>query len=261
MLLPRVLTALAGVPLLLFVIHWGGWSFSFLVLAVCCLSLYEYGMILRIGRKPVQRLFVILAGLALALCLILSGPLNLTVSGLMAAIVLREMFSSDRSLERMALTIFGAVLLGWMPAHLALIRDLRPHGEKFTFLFFLVVWAMDSAAYFVGRKWGGRKLAEGISPKKTWAGAAAGFSAAALLVFCFRAAEPLLLSRGQAAALALIIGAGGQLSDLAESMIKRAVGAKDSGNLLPGHGGVMDRFDSFLLTAPAVYYCLQAFIY
>lgn len=254
MLLPRVLTALVGVPLLLFLIHWGGLSFSLLVAGVCALCLYEYGVIMLVGRKPVRRTVAALCGAALALCTAFEGPLNLVLAACAAAIVLVELFSKDHDIERAALTLFGSLLLGWMPAHLALIRDLRPYGERLTFMVFVSIWACDTAAYFAGRAFGKHKLAPVVSPKKTWEGFVAGFAAAFAVVFAFRPYVQLALPRAVAVACAL--GLLGQLSDLAESMIKRAVGAKDSGALLPGHGGVMDRFDSFILAAPAVYYCL-----
>ena len=256
MLLPRVLTALVGIPLLLFLIHWGGLTFSFFVAAVSALALYEYGVILQLGDKPCQRLGAVICGSALALCAALAGPLGLVASAAVAWVMLGEMFGREHSLDRAALTLFGALFLGWMPAHLALIRELRPDGERFTFMLVLSVWAMDTAAYAAGTVWGRHKLAEGLSPKKTWEGAAAGFAAALAVVLIFRGLYPAVLSLTGALLLGALVGIAGQISDLAESLVKRAVGAKDSGALLPGHGGVMDRFDSFILAAPAVYYFL-----
>ncbi len=256
MLLPRVLTAVVGIPLLLFVIHVGGISFVAFMAAVSALALYEYGVILEIGRRPCQRLVGLLAGTALGICQALGGPAEFAAAVMVIAVMIREMVSPQSSLERAARTLFGAMLLGWMPAHLALIRDLRPYGERLTFLFFVSVWVMDSAAYAVGKTLGRHRLAPELSPKKTWEGAAAGFLAALLTVLAFRRATPEMLSLDRALAVGVVIGIGGQVSDLAESMIKRAVGVKDSGALLPGHGGVMDRFDCFLLSAPVVYYCL-----
>jgi phosphatidate cytidylyltransferase len=256
MLLPRVLTAIVGIPLLLFVIHSGGLTFQLFVAGVAALALYEYGVILEIGRRPVQRVVALVFGSLLALCQALGGPVAPAAALLVIVVMLREMASPEHSLDRVALTLFGAVLLGWMPAHLALIRDIRPHGERLTFMFFVSVWVMDTAAYAVGKSFGSRRLAPVLSPKKTWEGFAAGFAAAVLTVLAFRASAPEMLSMPRALALGGVIGAGGQVSDIAESMIKRAVGVKDSGALLPGHGGVMDRFDSFLLSAPVVFYCL-----
>jgi phosphatidate cytidylyltransferase len=256
MLLPRVLTAVVGIPLLLFLIHSGGLAFSAFVVAVSALSLYEYGVILTIGRRPTQRVNAIVGGCALALTLALGGPLDMALSAVVGLVVLQEMFSAEHSLDRVATTLLGALFLGFLPAHLALIRDLRPFGERLTFMYFVAVWIMDTSAYAVGRSWGSRALAPTLSPKKTWEGAVAGFAAAVAVVLGFRAATPGMLTLPRALAAGFLIGVGGQLSDLAESLVKRAVGAKDSGALLPGHGGVMDRFDSFILSAPALYYCL-----
>ncbi len=266
MLLPRVLTALVGIPLLLGLVHLGSLPFAAFVVAVAVLSLYEYSLLLFIGAKPVQRAITVLGGglLAATISLGSSGPYwpsdataGAVITALLLSTLLREMFRAQHSLDRAAFTFFGIFFIGWTLPHLALIRDLRPDGEKFTFLLFVSVWIMDSAAYFVGLRWGRRPLAPVISPKKTWEGAAAGLLAA---VACVLAARSWFLrealSLPLALALGLLIGTVGQLSDLAESVLKRAVGAKDSSALLPGHGGVLDRFDSFLLAAPMMYYML-----
>jgi phosphatidate cytidylyltransferase len=255
MLLPRVLTAIVGIPFLIFLMHHGGLAYTAFIGAICALALYEYGLILKVGGRPCQRLITAAGGTFLALTLALGGPIGLVFTALVAAMVLREMSMREHSLDRLALSLFGAVFLGWMLGHLALIRDLKPHGEKLTYLLFVTVWVMDSAAYFVGKAFGKHPLASVLSPKKTWEGAAAGFAGAVLFILSFRAlALRDSLSVAQALGLAALIGVSGQLSDLAESMVKRAVGVKDSGTLLPGHGGIMDRFDSFILAAPIVYY-------
>jgi phosphatidate cytidylyltransferase len=206
----------------------------------------------------VQAVSVVLVGGALAACAALGGPLPLALAAGVVLVALTELFSKTHSMDRAALTLFGALFAGWMPAHLALIRDLRPHGEAFILLLLLCTWATDSAAYFAGRAFGRNALASEVSPKKTWEGAVAGFIASvlvALLVHRFLLREAL--SPLWAAGLGLAIGVVGQLSDLAESMIKRDAGVKDSGALLPGHGGVFDRFDSYILAAPALYYALS----
>jgi phosphatidate cytidylyltransferase len=256
-LLPRVLTAAVGIPLLLYLVHAGGLAWAGFTAAVCILCAYEYGLILSAGGRAVQRWVLLLCAAALALSVALGGPSQAVLTAVIAAILLREMFSKVHSLERLAFTLLGALLLGWMPAHLALIRDLRPDGEKLTYMLFAAVWLMDTAAYAGGHAFGRHKLAQGLSPKKTWEGAAAGFLFALGGVFLLqRFLAPAGLGPRGALAMGAVIGVCGQLSDLAESLVKRAVGAKDSGNLLPGHGGIMDRFDSFILAAPAVYYFL-----
>ncbi|HEX4046766.1 MAG TPA: phosphatidate cytidylyltransferase [Elusimicrobiota bacterium] len=257
MLLPRVLTAIVGIPLLLLLVHQGGAAFSLFVVGISTLCCYEYALVLRLGGRPVQFATTVVLGAALAACAALTAPLGLTLTAGVASVALVEMFSAVHSLDRAALTLFGALFAGWMPAHLALIRDLRPHGEAFLFMTFVSVWCMDTAAYAVGRSVGSRPLASVLSPKKTWEGALGGFAAALGVCALFSRFELHdALPLPWALAAGAVIGVTGQVSDLAESMVKRDAGVKDSGSLLPGHGGVLDRFDSFILCAPAVYYFL-----
>lgn len=258
MLLPRVLTAIVGIPLLLWLVHAGGLAFSILVAGIGLLCCYEYALILRLGGRPVQMVSTILLGGALSSCAALGGPLGMALALGTALVALVEVFSKVHSLERAALTLFGAVFAGWMPAHLALIRDLRPYGENYAFLLFVAVWVCDSAAYFAGRSFGRTPLAPVLSPKKTWEGAVAGLAAAVLVCLAVqRWAMPDALSPLRAVLVGAIVGTLGQVSDVAESMVKRDAGAKDSGALLPGHGGIFDRFDSFIFAAPAAFYALS----
>ena len=258
MLLPRVLTAIVGIPLLLYLVHAGGVAFSIFATGISALCCYEYALVLRLGGRPVQFLPTVAVGSSLAACAALGGPLGLVLTAGIALIVLTEMFSPVHSMDRAALTLFGALFAGWMPAHLALIRGLRPNGESFLFMTFVAVWCMDTAAYVAGRALGRHPLAPALSPKKTWEGALGGFAAAVAVCLLFsRFLLKDALPPTWAVAVGAVIGVTGQLSDLAESMVKRDAGVKDSGALLPGHGGVFDRFDSFILCAPAVYYILS----
>lgn len=121
--------------------------------------------------------------------------------------------------------------------------------------FLVILWSNDTGAYLTGRAWGKRRLFERISPNKTWEGFIGGVSLAVLVSLCF----PFFLdelSRLQWAFIALIIGVFGTLGDLVESMLKRSLNIKDSGNILPGHGGILDRFDGLLIAAPLVYLIL-----
>jgi phosphatidate cytidylyltransferase len=269
MLLPRILTALVGAPLLLVLIHLGSWPFLLLCTGAAALSLHEYALMLRLGGRPIQAWPCVLGGGALAFSVGLGragglGALGGDLSGLVVAVLLlvvmgAEMAASERSLERAALTVFGAFFIGWTLAHMALLRELRPHGEGLTYLLFVTIWTADSAAYFVGRSVGRRRLAPTISPGKTWEGAAAGFAGAMLAVLLGRAWFLRdAFGPGVAAALGALVGVIGPVSDLSESVIKRAVGVKDSSSILPGHGGVLDRFDALLFCLPAVYFLARA---
>lgn len=130
---------------------------------------------------------------------------------------------------------------------------LRPSGAALTLFLALTTWGCDTCAYFGGRAFGRHKLAPAISPKKTWEGSLSGFGAACVLGWI----AALTFARFLAPATGLLLGAamgiGGQLGDLAESALKRRASAKDAGAIIPGHGGVLDRFDSFLFNAAILY--------
>jgi phosphatidate cytidylyltransferase len=192
-----------------------------------------------------------LAGTGVAAAVALGLPVAAALALAAAGVLLREMTAS-RSPDRAAWTLFGAAVLGALPAFLAPLRAL-PQGELLTLMAFSAAWAVDTGAYVAGKTLGRRKLAPLISPGKTWEGSIGGFLAAAGTVAAFAWLVPGLLSWPQALGVALVIGVLGQVSGLANSMIKRAMGVKDSGTLLPGHGGALDRFDTFVLTAALLF--------
>ncbi len=156
------------------------------------------------------------------------------------------------------LTLGGALYLGYFFGYLIdlwLANDAATPGWLGSLPVWLLValvptWAADVAAYLVGARMGRRKIAPRISPGKTWEGTLAGFGAAAVVVLLIAASAGI--KTGPTLLLAVLVGPVGFASDLLESAIKRAAGAKDSGTLLPGHGGVLDRIDSLILVAPAV---------
>jgi phosphatidate cytidylyltransferase len=156
-----------------------------------------------------------------------------------------------------AVTLLGMVYVGWFFSYLLFVRSLTDHGA---FLFFLIatVWATDISAYLVGTVFGRHKLNPEISPKKTIEGAAAGLlvGIAAGIIF----AQFIEMEMWHAVFLGALVSVLAQVSDLVESMIKRDVGVKDSGAVLPGHGGILDRMDSFILAAPVLYYYVVWFV-
>lgn len=124
------------------------------------------------------------------------------------------------------------------------------YGPMFTFYLLLIIWGTDSFAYFVGRKVGKRKLAPSISPNKTWEGSIGGTVIATVLAtMYFVFLKPFEMSILPFLALTVLLSVAGQLGDLIESYVKRKYGVKDSGNILPGHGGILDRFDSLMLVS------------
>jgi phosphatidate cytidylyltransferase len=142
-------------------------------------------------------------------------------------------------------------------ASVSVMRVALPSGACWLFLVFAACWAMDTAAYAVGKKWGKRKLCPAISPGKTVEGSVAGLLAAVVVVAVF--GRVLGLGAHFGVVLGALLGIVGQLGDLTESRLKRWAGVKDSGAILPGHGGVLDRFDSLLFCAPMAY-CYLRFV-
>ncbi|MFA5138936.1 MAG: phosphatidate cytidylyltransferase [Elusimicrobiota bacterium] len=262
MILPRILTALVGIPVAVVFVHLGGAPYAVLVLGLAAMALHEYATLLFMGGRGVQRVLTVAGGTLLALSVALSparagvpaalAPMVLT--GLILASALRELLRPRHSLDRAAVSVFGALFIGWTLGHLVLLRELAPHGEALSLVLLTAVWATDTAAYSVGIPFGRHRLAEVVSPKKSWEGAAAGLAGALLAVWGARALCLDWLSPAQILVSGLLIGVLGQASDLSQSLVKRASGMKDSGTLLPGHGGVFDRVDSLLLLAPVYYY-------
>jgi phosphatidate cytidylyltransferase len=149
----------------------------------------------------------------------------------------------------------GILYVGWLLSYLVALRGLD-NGRNWVFFALFTTFASDTAAFFVGRALGKRRLAPQISPGKTWEGAIGGVFGAIIVSLFFILPTPLTLhlNWGQAILLGLLVSIFGQLGDLVESLFKRNMGAKDSGRLLPGHGGMLDRMDSIIFAGIVVYY-------
>lgn len=155
---------------------------------------------------------------------------------------------------------FAAFYLGFLISFLPALREVGDLGPRLVFILALAVWTGDSAAYYIGSRWGKHKLAPRVSPKKTWEGAFANVAGSIVAVGVSKATFMPTLRFADVVVLGLVISVVGQFGDAFESLIKRAAGAKDSSGLLPGHGGMLDRIDSLLFTAPVVFYYHQVFM-
>jgi phosphatidate cytidylyltransferase len=272
MLLPRLITSIIGIPIAIFAIYWGGIPFLIMMLAIVYLALHEFFVLATHGGYSNQNVVGTIAGILLFFAMILnttsigSVSINqgtaLTISLILIIIFAREVFSKnhEKTIERLSVTFMGAFFIPWTLGHLVLLRNIKPAGMLYVFFLFIIIWILDTGAYIVGRRIGQRQLASYISPKKTIEGAFGGVITAILtgivsyFIFLknyFSLPELILIS--------FVISVISQFSDLSESLLKRDVGVKDSANLLPGHGGMLDRFDSFLFTAPLFYYYLVIF--
>lgn len=264
MLLTRILTAIVGIPLIFLCIYFGSLPFYIMMFLVSFFCVQEC---LAISKKYKPHFIVSLALAALFFIFLYffkDFPLNkvsfAAVTMLFIFFVI-EVFGKnpDMSVGRISVSFFASFFLPLALIHMVYIRALSG-GMQLMFFIFIVVWTLDTAAYAFGKKFGKHKLAKNVSPKKTIEGAVAGviFGAAAAVI-CRYAFMQDILSSGQAIALGLVIAFVGQFSDLAESLIKRDGNIKDSGKIIPGHGGAFDRFDSYIFAAPAVFYLLQIF--
>lgn len=261
----RFLTALVGLPIVFVALWFGAVPWAFLVLTAGVIGLFEYfDMVERMGFVPRKFIGGVLGVLVLlAMWLAKPAPFLPTASGLLAlslgVLMVYETLRAELKVAfpSLCVTFFGVMYVSWMLGHLILLREIPVSGRQWTLFLFVCVWVMDSAAYAIGIPFGRNRLASVISPKKTVEGAVASVVAAIVVAVGFSASKAIPVTLLQAATLGLWISMTGQLGDLAESLIKRSCGVKDSGQLFPGHGGILDKLDSFLFAAPACYYWVK----
>lgn len=242
-------------PIMLAFIWVGGLPFAALVAVLAALGGVEGAGLLRRGGVAAPA-WLAAGGSVLAVAgAAWAGPRGLLVAvvlGAAAALLWPVVRGGPgRAMEGLA-TLLPLAMAGWFPAHLVLLRDLDA-GRGWTFLAVLAVWGFDTAGYFVGRAVGGPRLSPTISPNKTWSGLVGGLAASAGLAALV---SGWFLGTGwaQGALLGVVIGGWAQAGDLAESAWKRWAGVKDAGRLIPGHGGVLDRFDALFFVAPLAYW-------
>ncbi len=266
-ILPRLAVALVGIPLLVWAGLRGGLIYLVVVQLLILLGLGEYFVLAAVRAPESHRTIGIIGGLALSLTLCLepawSGAVYTAVIFLVTVTTLVRR-DGNQALARVAVTLFGIVYVAWLGSHLYLLREWAPEagpadaGVRALGFAVLMTWCYDTAAYLVGVSMGRRPLLARVSPKKSREGALGGFLAtgAAGYGVTYWFAAPLF-GPLEGALLGLACAAVAQVGDLVESLFKRDAGLKDTADLLPGHGGVLDRFDSLLYTAPFVYYILQ----
>jgi phosphatidate cytidylyltransferase len=235
----------------------GGWWLFALVAAGALVALHEFYSMAR----PLRPL--VLAGYCGGAAMLVGaelGGIEWTVGGFLAtplvAFVL-YLVAATRAPATTAIssTVQGVAWVGFGLAFLLLIRDLHHHGRLVAFAVVIAVWVEDTAAYLVGRAVGRRKFSPAISPGKTWEGFAAGTAAGIFATFvALYDTRATYLSIPQAIVLGAVVVVAATLGDLFESAFKRDLQVKDSGRVLAGHGGVLDRVDAFLFALPAAYF-------
>jgi phosphatidate cytidylyltransferase len=252
----RIASGLVYGLLSLSAVYLGGVPFLGAVLAMALLAGREYQrMIVHSGYRPLYVLqyglttFLVLGAASLGQDTVLGGLVLILISSLVWQ--LTRMAKDELPYADWALSLAGGLYVGSLAAYFVKLRGL-PGGLEWMLLALAATWSCDSIAYVFGRAWGRRRFFPSVSPRKTWEGAVAGWLGATILVTIIGGVSGLgvawALGLGLTTSLAAIGG------DLVESMIKRQMGVKDSGGLVPGHGGILDRVDSLLFAVVVAYY-------
>jgi phosphatidate cytidylyltransferase len=259
-LLSRIAVIAAGLPLVLFAAYYGGWALLALVAPGALLALHELYRMAR-SLRP-----LVLAGYGGALAAVLGASLGgpeWTLGGFMLTLLLAFVFAAISETRQsttvaVAMTVLGAAWIGLGLGFLILLRDLEPDGRLLLITVLLTVFVADTFAYVGGRLAGRHKMAPAISPGKTWEGFLAGVAGGVLTTWLALNGEPIGIDGWEAFTLGGAIVFAAVAGDLFESMVKRDLGVKDSGRVLLGHGGVLDRVDSIVFAAPAAYFTVLA---
>jgi phosphatidate cytidylyltransferase len=262
----RILTAVVVLPFLIasILISSLWWLFVLLAAAAMVLGLWEFYLLAKKLKLQPEVAAGYLAGAALITIHIQNDPANvLLVLFVIIAVTIGTLIAFtlrggpfDKMIPSVGATLVGVLYVPLLGSHLVALRTgfPQPLSAHLLSFFFLVLMGSDVGAYYTGRALGKRKLAPSISPGKTWEGAVGGVVAALLMAdlahFWFFRELPLKYMMPLARVMAVL----GILGDLAESALKRGAGAKDAANILPGHGGILDRLDSLLFNAPLIYY-------
>lgn len=251
----RILTGVVALPVLYLLIDAGGRWFTLWVALVSLIGGWEWW---RLQARPAggSGLLLILAGIGLLLAAVVGGQSGYALpagAGLfLLLLVVGLVGEAHEAVDRPGRMVVGMLYLGVLPAFLVLMRAL-PHGREILILTYATVFICDTAAYGAGSWLGRRPLWRRVSPGKTWEGALAGLLAAVLSALGGALWFAAFLGPAAAIGFGLIVGTCGQVGDLVESRWKRIAGFKDSSMLIPGHGGVLDRFDNLHFVAPLLY--------
>jgi len=262
LLLKRVLSAVLGIPILIYLAYEGQFLFLAGIVFLSATSLNELRFIIKRMNYQTHPLLVYGSGILFPLLaflsrqdqeseLFLAGFTFFLLIHLIALIITFPKYSIGDA----ASSFFGSSYVSILLSYLILIRKM-PFGFQYLLFVFIATWACDTGAYFSGRLWGHHRLWPHLSPQKTWEGSLGGLVLSIAAALIFQIIYPLF-SYLDALFLGLLIGIFVQVGDLVESAFKRLGGVKNSGELIPGHGGILDRFDGLLFSAPVAYFYLK----
>ncbi|MGE5436626.1 MAG: phosphatidate cytidylyltransferase [Syntrophothermus sp.] len=264
----RVIVAVITIPLILAVCYFGGIYFLIFAAAIALTSFYEFTHFTRKKFTYVNYFFGFLFVAFLIINRYRTFVDDLFSAFLIYIVILAvfELFRNKKSaIFNIGATLLGSLYLGFAGASLIGIREYFPHftetlyrqGGYIIIASFAGIWFCDTFAYYGGTALGKHKLFPRVSPNKSWEGAIFGFIGAMTALIASKFLFLNFLHWDTIFVIGIIIGTIGQIGDLFESLLKRDAGVKDSSNIIPGHGGIFDRFDSLFLSAPVIYLCLK----
>jgi phosphatidate cytidylyltransferase len=260
----RIISSVIGIPILIALVIFGGLPLQLAVSLFSLVGIYEFYKAINKDIKKINSIGYLFTLIFVNSILYLKINTVLIFISLFILVLLIAMIAEHPkySIIDVCITFSGFFYVTFLLSHVLLVRQ-QPNGYIYIWLIFITAWGSDTGAYFMGKAFGKRKLAPVLSPNKTIAGSLGGILFSAVLCMLYGIFMNSLFSAGihliilKFAIIGIIGSVMGQIGDLAASSIKRYTGIKDYGNLIPGHGGVLDRFDSVLFTAPLVYYLVM----
>jgi phosphatidate cytidylyltransferase len=265
----RVLTAIIFMAVTIAAAIYGSWLFGLYMIILIVVGIDELTRLLNHKEiYPAQTLIYLFAFL-----FIVAGYINkpgyfgiITSFGIIIIFINFLFVKRKTTINDITATIFAVFYTGLLPVHFLLLRNLTAAGPEptlpllsggagYLLLTFMTIWTSDIGAYFIGKKYGKHKLCENISPKKTIEGAIGGTLSGIIMAVLMSLVTDLNIIHSLILGIIIVIFA--QLGDLCESLIKRDAGVKDSGDIVPGHGGILDRADSYIFSGPAAYYYIK----
>lgn len=260
MLAQRLLTAAIGIPIIVAVIYVGGILFTAVVAVILAIAAIEFVHMMMREERPLWRpspvALVAAVGVAAMPIIVdvddFEWPPELAILLALAMLYILVRGVPDFALPSGAAILAAVAYVGLLGSYFVLLRDLDDDGH-WVFWAVLSTWGTDTSAYAVGKLIGRHKMAPGISPGKTWEGTIGALVGGLAIVVALSWALDLPVSTSEAILLGLLLPTVAVLADLGESVLKRSAGVKDTSELVPGHGGFLDRLDSLLFTVPLVY--------
>ncbi len=261
------------IPIVLLINHAGGIAFALFVAAVAGLGTNEFYRMFRESPAPPSALVGVLGSVCVCFSFNSSSSQapGLVLTGVVALILVEKLARQEREVfvAGVGTTLLGVVYVGWLMGYFILLRnsghglegwaggEFGGVGKRFVYFLLVLTWSYDTVAYVVGSFLGRRKIFSNISPAKTAEGVVGGLVGCVIAAVTCQSTFASFLRPGEAVLAGITVGIAAQAGDLIESIIKRSMGTKDSSNMLPGHGGILDRFDSLLITGPVFYFYLR----